>query len=360
MSEPLIPTEYASFLGSLKERIRTARVRAALSVNRELVMLYWEIGREILARQATEGWGAKVIDRLAADLRAEFPDMKGLSRSNLLYMRSFAEAWPDDQIVQQLAGQLPWFHNVILFTRLKDSSEREWYARKTVENGWSRAILEAQIETEAHKRQGKAITNFERTLPAPQSELAQQVLKDPYTFDFLTLHDDAVERDLERGLLAHLKEFMVELGVGFAFVGRQVHLEVEGRDFYIDLLFYHLQLRCFVVIDLKMGEFQPEYAGKLNFYLSAVDAQRRHPDDAPSIGILLCKGANQGLVVEYALKDMNKPLGVAQYQLAESLPEQLEGALPTVEQLEAELAKDLPKTKGMKKIKSTKTTRKKP
>lgn len=332
-----IPAEYASFLGGLKERIRTARVRAALSVNRELVLLYWEIGRDILTRQKAEGWGAKVIDRLATDLRVEFPDMKGLSRSNILYMRAFAEAWPEEQIVQQLAGQLPWFHNVILITRLKEPTTREWYARKTIEHGWSRAILEAQIETKLHTRQGKAITNFERTLPAPQSELAQQILKDPYSFDFLTLHDKAVERDLERGLLAHLKEFMVELGVGFAFVGSQVHLEVEGRDFYIDLLFYHLQLRCFVVIDLKMGEFEPEFAGKLNFYLSAVDAQRRHASDAPSIGILLCKG-HQGLVVEYALKDVNKPLGVAQYQLAESLPKQLEGALPTVEQLEAELA----------------------
>lgn len=358
MSKQPLPSDYPAFISTLKERIRTARVRAALSVNRELVILYWEIGREILARQASEGWGAKVIERLASDLRAEFPDMKGLSRTNVLYMRAFAEAWPDPEIVQQLVGQLPWGHNVRLLDKVSDAATREWYARKTIENGWSRAILEVQIESGAHKRQGKAITNFEQTLPAPQSDLAQQVLKDPYTFDFLTLHDDAVERDLERGLLAHLKDFMVELGVGFAFVGSQVHMDVGGQDFYIDLLFYHLQLRCYVVIDLKMGEFQPEYAGKMNFYLSAVDAQRRHPDDAPSIGMLLCKSHNR-LIVEYALKDMTKPLGVAQHQLAESLPEQLEGALPTVGQLEAELAKELSKPKAVKKSKSTRPKRKK-
>lgn len=338
------PKGYLAFLGDLKERIRTARVRAALSVNRELVLLYWDIGREILARQSAQGWGAKVIERLAADLREEFPDMRGLSPRNLKYMRAFAEGWPDRQIVQQLVAQLPWGHNVRLLDKVEDSATREWYARKCIENGWSRAVLEAQIETGAHRRQGKAITNFARTLPAPQSELAQQILKDPYSFDFLALHDDAVERDLERGLLQHLKDFMVELGVGFAFVGSQVHLEVDERDFYIDLLFYHLQLRCFVVIDLKMGEFQPEYAGKLNFYLSAVDAQRRHPGDGPTIGILLCKGL-RGLVVEYSLRDVGKPLGVAQYELAEALPKQLEGVLPTVEQLEAELAKTVAKPK---------------
>jgi predicted nuclease of restriction endonuclease-like (RecB) superfamily len=336
MASSLIPAEYTNFLAGLKERIRSARVRAALSVNRELILLYWEIGREILTRQASQKWGAKVIDRLAEDLRREFPDMKGLSKSNLKYMTAFAAAWPEGSIGQQPAGQLPWFHNILLITRLKDTPTREWYARAAIEHGWSRAILEAQIETGAHRRQGKAITNFERTLPAPQSELAQQVLKDPYSFDFLTLHDEAVERDLERGLLEHLREFMVQLGVGFAFVGSQVPLQVDGDDFYLDLLFYHLKLRCFVVIDLKMTAFKPEYAGKLNFYLSALDAQMRHPDDKPSIGILMCKGRKE-LVVEYALKDVNKPLGIAQYELAESLPKQLQGALPTVEQLEEEL-----------------------
>jgi predicted nuclease of restriction endonuclease-like (RecB) superfamily len=289
-----------------------------------------------LERQEREGWGAKVIERLAADLRREFPDMRGLSRANLFYMRAFAEAYRDDAIVQQLAGQLPWFHNVVIFTRLKTPELREWYIRACLEHGWSRAILEAQIETRLHERQGKAITNFARTLPAPASELAQQMLKDPYNFDFLTLHDDAVERDLERGLLEHLQRFMLELGAGFAFAGSQYQLEVGGEDFYIDLLFYHLKLRCFVVVELKMGSFKPEYAGKLNFYCSAVDDLLRHERDNPTIGILLCKSKNN-IVVEYALRDVAKPLGVAEYRLAQALPEHLKGSLPTVEQLESEL-----------------------
>jgi predicted nuclease of restriction endonuclease-like (RecB) superfamily len=262
--------------------------------------------------------------------------MRGLSRANLFYMRAFAEAYRDDAIVQQLAGQLPWFHNVVIFTRLKTPELREWYIRACLEHGWSRAILEAQIETRLHERQGKAITNFARTLPAPASELAQQMLKDPYNFDFLTLHDDAVERDLERGLLEHLQRFMLELGAGFAFAGSQYQLEVGGEDFYIDLLFYHLKLRCFVVVELKMGSFKPEYAGKLNFYCSAVDDLLRHERDNPTIGILLCKSKNN-IVVEYALRDVAKPLGVAEYRLAQALPEHLKGSLPTVEQLESEL-----------------------
>jgi predicted nuclease of restriction endonuclease-like (RecB) superfamily len=249
-------------------------------------------------------------------------------------MRMFAEAYP--QIGQQPVDQLPWGHNVIIFTRLKAPELREWYIRACLEHGWSRAILEAQIETRLHERQGKAITNFARTLPAPASELAQQILKDPYNFDFLTLHDDAVERDLERGLLEHLQRFMLELGAGFAFAGSQYQIEVGGEDFYIDLLFYHLKLRCFVVVDLKIGSFKPEYAGKLNFYCSAVDDLLRHERDNPTIGILLCKSKNN-VVVEYALRDVTKSLGVAEYRLAQALPEHLKGSLPTVEQLESEL-----------------------
>ncbi len=332
----VIPEGYAELLEQLKLRIRSARLQAALAVNRELIRLYWEIGQSILERQEREGWGAKVIERLAADLRREFPDMRGLSRANLFYMRAFAEAYSDEAIVQQLAGQLPWYHNVVIFTRLKTPELREWYLRACLEHGWSRAILEAQIETRLHERQGKAITNFARTLPAPASELAQQMLKDPYNFDFLTLHDDAVERDLERGLLEHLQRFMLELGAGFAFAGSQYQLEVGGEDFYIDLLFYHLKLRCFVVVELKMGSFKPEYAGKLNFYCSAVDDLLRHERDNPTIGILLCKSKNN-IVVEYALRDVAKPLGVAEYRLAQALPEHLKGSLPTVEQLESEL-----------------------
>lgn len=325
---------YAELLEQLKTRIRSARLQAMLAVNRELIQLYWEIGRSILERQKREGWGAKVIERLAADLRHEFPDMRGLSTTNLKYMRMFADAYP--QIGQQAVDQLPWGHNVIIFTRLKAPELREWYIRACLEHGWSRAILEAQIETSLHERQGKAISNFARTLPAPASELAQQLLKDPYNFDFLTLHDEAVERDLERGVLDHLQRFMLELGAGFAFVGSQYRLDIGGDDFYIDLLFYHLKLRCFVVVDLKMGRFKAEYAGKLNFYCSAVDDLLRHDQDRATIGILLCKSKNN-LVVEYALRDMVKPLGVAEYRLAQALPDHLKGSLPTVEQLEAEL-----------------------
>ena len=333
-----LPAGYMELLEDLKRRIREARVRAALSVNRELVLLYWHIGREILKRQKQEGWGAKVIERLARDLRREFPDMKGLSRANLFYMRAFAEAYPDEQFVQQLAGQLPWWHNVVIFTKIKDPALREWYIRACIEHGWSRAVLIAQIETRLHERQGKAVTNFERTLPASTSELARDILKDPYNFDFLGLHDKAVERDLERALLQHLRDFMLELGTGFAFVGSQYHLEVGGEDFYIDLLFYHLKLRCFVVIDLKMREFRPEDAGKMNFYLSAVDDLLRHPEDRPSIGLILCKTKNR-LVVEYSLRDMNKPIGTASYQLTRTLPADLQESLPSVEELEAELGR---------------------
>ena len=280
---------YQDLLARLKSQIRTAQVRAAIAVNRELVLLYWEIGKEILQRQAEEGWGSKVVDRLAKDLRSEFPDMSGLSRTNLLYMRAFAEIWSDEAIVQQVVGQLPWGHNVRLLDLVKHREERLWYAHAAIENGWSRNVLVLQIESGLYRRQGKAITNFQATLPAPQSDLAQQIIKDPYIFDFLTLTTEARERDLERGLLEHLRQFLIELGTGFAFVGSQVPLEVGGEDFKVDLLFYHLKLRCFCVIDLKMTPFKPEYAGKMNFYLSAVHDMFRHPDDKPSIGLTLCK-----------------------------------------------------------------------
>lgn len=336
MASEILTGAYRELLDDLKNRIRNAQVRAAISVNRELVLLYWQIGQAILERQAQEGWGSKVIERLADDLRHEFPDMKGLSRANLFYMRAFAEAYPQEQIVQQLAGQIPWWHNVVIMTRLKEPELREWYIRSCIENGWSRAVLTAQIETCLHERTGTAITNFQRTLPAPQSELAQQLLKDPYNFEFLTTYDEVLERDLQKGLLEHLKDFMLELGVGFAYVGSNYHLEIGGEDFYLDLLFYHLKLRAFVVVELKTTGFKPEYAGKLNFYLSAADDLLRHSQDNPSIGILLCKGKNR-VVVEYALRSVHKPIGVAEYQLAKALPDSLKGSLPTVEQLEKEL-----------------------
>jgi predicted nuclease of restriction endonuclease-like (RecB) superfamily len=339
----LIPSSksYQDLLARLKTQIRTAQVRAALAVNRELILLYWGIGREILQRQATEGWGSKVVERLAKDLRAEFPEMKGLSRTNLLYMRTFAATWPEELIVQQSVGQIPWGHNVRLLDLVKNPEERLWYAQQTIQNGWSRNVLVMQIESGLYRRQGQAITNFQATLPQPQSDLAQQLIKDPYNFDLLTLTKEAHERDLERELLLHLRQFLIELGVGFAFGGSQVPLEVGEEDFKFDLLFYHVKLRCFVVIDLKMGPFRPEYAGKMNFYLSAVDDMLRHPDDKPSIGLILCK-AKSGIVAEYALRDIGKPLGVSEFRHLEKLPEQLRGTLPTIEEIEAELETEKP------------------
>lgn len=335
---------YDELLHDLKARIERAQVRAALAVNRELVLLYWGIGRDILLRQQQQGWGAKVVERLATDLRRAFPEMKGFSRTNLLYMRAFAEAYPDEAFVQQAVGQIPWGHNVRILDQVKDSQAREFYIRQTIQQGWSRPVLEMQMESDLYGRQGKATTNFERTLPDPQSDLARQILKDPYNFDFLTLGDEAHERDLERGLVGHIREFLLELGVGFAFVGSQYPLEVGGQDFYLDLLFYHLRLRAYVVIELKVTEFKPEYAGKMNFYLSAVDDLLRHEQDQPSIGIILCKTKNR-VIAEYALRDTHKPIGVSSFQLTGSLPEKLQGSLPTIEELEAELS-TLPEPRG--------------
>jgi len=335
--QPTTPTGYAELLRELKQEIRSAQLRASLAVNQELVLLYWRIGREILVRQERENWGAKVIDRLSADLKTAFPEMKGFSPRNLKYMRAFAEAWPEEAIVQQLAAQIPWFHHCVLLDKVKDPSEREWYVRATFQYGWSRDVLVHQIESGLHRRQGGAITNFDRVLPPAQSDLAQQITKDPYSFDFLMLGPDAHERDLQRGLLEHLREFLLELGVGFAFVGSQHRLEVGGNEFYVDLLFYHLKLRAYVVVDLKMGPFQPEFAGKMNFYLSAVNDLLRHPDDQPSIGLILCKTRDR-IVAEYALQDVSKPIGISEYQLAAALPDTLKGTLPTIEELESELS----------------------
>jgi predicted nuclease of restriction endonuclease-like (RecB) superfamily len=313
-----------------------------------MVLLYWDIGRSILEQQAELGWGAKVIDRLATDLRSAFPHMKGFSPRNLKYMRAFADAWPDRAFVQQLAAQMPWFHNCLLLDSLDDAPTREWYIHRTLEHGWSRNVLALQIETALHQRQGKAVTNFDRTLPPPQSDLAQQTLKDPYLLDFLTLSDEAAERELESSLVEHIRRFLLELGVGFAFVGSQYHLEVEEEDFYIDLLFYHLRLRCFVVIDLKMEAFKPEFAGKMNFYLSAVDDQLRHPDDKPSIGIILCKRRKK-LIAEYALRNSISPIGVSEYKLTRAVPAEIRASLPSIKELERELARPRPEQRASRK-----------
>lgn len=334
----VLPKSYKAVLEAVKERIRSARLKAARAVNSELVMLYWHIGREIIERQDKEGWGSKVVERLAKDLHKEFPDMGGFSRSNMLHMRAFAEAYPKASIVQQLVGQIPWGHNVLLISRVKKPQHRLWYAQATIANGWSRAVLDMQIATHAHRRQGKAITNFKHTLSADRSDLAQQTLKDPYTFEFLGIAADMRERDLEQALVDHIQKVLLELGTGFAFAGRQVMLKVGRKEFKVDLLFYHLRLRCFIVVDLKMEAFEPEHAGKMNFYLTAVDAQMRHPDDKPSIGLLLCRD-NDKLVVEYELRDVSKPIGVAEWRtrLVADLPKRLRGALPSVQEIEQEL-----------------------
>ncbi len=334
---PDVPEGYAEFLRDIKAQIKSAQVDTALTVSRKMTALYWRIGREILRRQEDQGWGAKIITRLAVDLHTAFPEMEGFSPRNLKYMRAFAEAYSNEQIVQQLLhnSAIPWGHQLRILDKVKDTEQRLWYIRATHQNGWSRAVLEHQIATDLYGRQGKTLTNFDRTLPPPQSDLAQQVLKDPYNFDFLTLASDANERHLERGLLEHLRAFLLEMGAGFAFVGSQYHLEVGGKDYYLDLLFYHLRLRCFVVVDLKMGAFQPEFAGKMNFYLSAVDDLLKHSSDAPTIGLILCR-ERDGITVEYALRNTSAPIGVAEF--IASLPADLQASLPTVQQIEAELA----------------------
>jgi predicted nuclease of restriction endonuclease-like (RecB) superfamily len=331
-----LPRDYPRFLLELKERIRSAQVKAALSVNRELIELYWDLGRQVVERQRQGKWGTAVIERLSRDLRAEFPGIKGFSPQNIWQMRAFYRAWPEPSILLRVVRELPWGQNLTLLGKLKNPKERLWYAQQALEQGWSRPVLIHQIETGLHLRQGKALTNFKRTLPPPQSDLAQEVVKDEYAFDFLASAKDLRERDLERGLLDQVQRFLLELGTGFAFVGRQHHLEVGGEDFYLDLLFYHLRLRCFVVIELKAGSFKPEHAGKMSFYLSAADDLLRHPEDRPSIGIILCKSKNK-VVAEYALRDMNKPIGVSSFRATRDLPDEMKETLPEVRRLEAEL-----------------------
>ena len=379
-----IPASYATLLTAIKERVRRAQLRAHLAVSRELVLLYWQIGRDIVTRQKQEGWGKSVIERLAADLQKEFVGIGGFSPLNLWRMRAFYLAYSEeDKILSQPATELetgaaspsqspnlshaatdleapittmgaepilaqpvqelpptealaiPWFHNVMLIHKVKDRPTRLWYARQAAHHGWSRDVLALQIDSALHERQGKAVTNFARTLPPPQSDLAQQITKDPYLFDFLNLRNDANERAVELGLLEHVEKFLLELGAGFALVGRQVHLEIGGQDYYLDLLFYHLHLRCFLVVDLKARDFTPEAAGKMNFYLSAVDDRFRHAGDQPSIGLILCREKNR-VIAEYALRDIQKPVGVSGYvtRLVETLPAPLKDAIPSVAELE--------------------------
>ena len=335
-----LPRDYAETLSAIKRRILQERLRVVLAANSAMVLLYWDIGQMILERQDRAGWGAKVIDRLAADLREAFPEMRGFSPRNLKYMRAFAAAWPDRVIVQQVAAQIPWFHNCLLLDRVPDPTARNWYIRQVTEHGWSRNILTLQIDARAHQRHGKAITNFTGTLPPDDSDMAAQVFKDPYLFDFLGTADPRREREVEQALVDHIQRFLLELGSGFAFVGRQVQLAFASRDYFIDLLFYHLKLRCYVVIELKAVPFDPAFIGQINVYLSAVDDLLRHPGDKPTIGLLLCSSKDR-IVVEYALRDLKKPIGVAGWEtkIVEKLPANLKGSLPTVEELEAELSR---------------------
>lgn len=337
MTHEIIPTDYQAFLHTIKTRVQEAQVRAVLAVNTELILLYWYIGNEILARQTKEGWGTGVIARLSRDLHAAFPQMKGFSPRNLGYMKVFASTYPDEAILQQLVAKLPWGHQITLLEKVKDEQERLWYMEQALAQGWSRSILEIQIETNVFGRKGKALTNFQKTLPALQSDLVNDTLKDPYVFDFIATGDETKERNLQSALLAHIQRFLLELGVGFTFVGGNYHLVVGDQDFYLDLLFYHIRLRCFVVIELKTTEFKPEYAGKMNFYLTAVDEQIKHQTDNPTIGMILCRGKGNHVVAEYALRDIRKPVGIATYQFTTALPDAFKAQLPTIADLEAQL-----------------------
>lgn len=373
--KPAPLSDYAGLFGLIKDRIRQSQVRAVLSVNAEMTRLYWDIGRILEARQEREGYGKGVIPRLALDLRNELPEVKGFSERNIGRMIAFSRAYPDpwallpqavakppstEDLPQPATNQeeggsilwsIPWGHHAVLMEKVKDRDARLWYMRQTLLHGWSRNILSLMISSDAHARQGRALSNFPDRLPSPQSDLAVQSLKDPYIFDFLTLEEPFHERELETGLVRHLERFLLELGQGFAFVGRQYHLDVGDGDFYIDLLFYHLRLRCFVVIDLKRGEFKAEYAGKMNFYLNVVDDRLRHETDASSIGLILCQDRNR-VVAEYALRGLNKPIGVSEYELTRSLPRELQSSLPSIEDIEAELTES-PKGKPAAETKSS-------
>lgn len=331
-------SSYPLLLESVKEKIKTAQLKAALAVNSELVSLYWEIGYMLSAKMEQEGWGAKVIDRLAQDLGKDFPGVSGFSPRNLRYMRKFAQTYTDSTILQAVLAKIPWWHNILLLEKLDNVEERIWYAQQTIVNGWSGRALDDVIKSKLYSRQGKAITNFHERLPTPHSKLAQDILKSPYNFGFLSLTDDYIEQELEIGLVNNIEKLILELGQGFAFIGRQYHLEIAGDDYYLDMLFYHIKMRAFCVVELKSTDFKPEYAGKMNFYLAAVDDQLKHPTDNPSIGMIICRTKND-LKVEYALKRVLMPMSVSEYEvkIQDSLPKELQGTLPTAKQIEEKL-----------------------
>lgn len=354
MKNEIKNSDYVQWLKDLKIKIRTTQIKVALAANRELILFYWELGSDISRKLNETNWGSKVIDQLSRDLRIEFPDLQGFSRRNLYYIKQFYEffsAFSEQEtimhptgaqfiptIVQQILGQLPWSHIKIILDKVSVHNEALFYITQTIENGWSRDVLALQIKSNLFSRQGKAISNFKTTLTLPQSDLAQQITKDPYTFDFLTLTQPYNERDIENQLIEHITKFLLELGKGFAFVGRQYHLEIGESDYYLDLLFYHIKLKCYVVIELKNTKFIPEYAGKLNFYLSAVDSLLKSDMENPTIGILLCRDKNK-IETEFALRDINKPMGVSEFTLTEVLPDDLKASLPTIEEIEADMEK---------------------
>lgn len=337
-----MPADYLAWFTEIKRRIHGERLRLVLASNSVMVLLYWDIGQRILQKQAEQGYGTKVIDRLALDLCQAFPEMKGFSPRNLKYMRAFASAWPDREVVQASLAQVTWYHNLTLLEKLTTAEERLWYAAKTVEHGWSRNVLVVQIDGRSYQRHGKAQNNFPTTLPPPDSDMAAQVFKDPYLFDFLGTAAPRRERELEQGLTDHIQKFLLELGQGFAFVGRQVHLEIGDEDFYLDLLFYHLKLRRYVVIELKARKFEPGDGAQLGMYMTAVNRLLAHPDDKPTVGLLLVREKNR-VLVEYALAGSTQPISVAEWetQLTRSLPRELEDSLPSIEQIEAELSGDV-------------------
>jgi predicted nuclease of restriction endonuclease-like (RecB) superfamily len=328
--------DYVEWINNLKKRFRQVQLKAAVKINNELLNFYWELGKEITQKQKETKWGDKFLESLSKDLMAEFPDVKGFSLRNLKYIRQWYLFWENGQQAVALITQIPWGHNLVIISKCKNTKEALFYVQKTIENGWSRAVLTHQIESGLYKRTGKAITNFDITLPKPQSDLARETIKDPYCFDFLTLREDYTEKELEDNLLTHLTNFLLELGSGFSFLGREYKLEVGEDEFFIDLLFYHVKLHCYIVVELKTDKFKPEYTGKLNFYVSAVDSILKTDLDNPTIGLLICKTKNN-TVVEYALRDISKPIGVSEYKITKELPEEFKSSLPSIEQIEAEL-----------------------
>lgn len=329
--------EYIEWVKDLKSKILSTQIKAAILVNQELLNLYWELGRSISEKTNSANWGSSIVESLSNDLKRELPNQKGFSRSNLFSMKRWYEFYSTKsesiEKVQQLVGQIPWGHNTLIVSKASSLEEAIFYCRKTIENGWSRSVLIHQIELGLFHRQGKAITNFDKTLPQPHSDLANETLKDPYKLDFLTLHEKAREKDLEEQLIKHITSFLLELGAGFSFVGRQVALKVDNKDFFIDLLFYHIKLKCYVVVELKSVEFRAEFAGKLNLYLSAVDDLIKTEAENPSIGLLICKSKSK-IIAEYALRGMSQPIGIAEYELSKAVPENLKSSLPSIEEIE--------------------------